>query len=96
MFKNYFILAWRNVIRHRLYATINVLGLALGMTCCLLIFLWVQDEKSVDNFGAAGKDLYTVYETVSADGKTNGSYTTPVRYDSGQATWYLEDRKSVV
>ena len=96
MFKNYFILAWRNVIRHRLYATINVLGLALGMTCCLLIFLWVQDEKSVDNFGAAGKDLYTVYETVSADGKTNGSYTTPVRYDSGQATWYLETVKSAI
>lgn len=76
MLKNYFMIAWRNMARHKVYAAINVLGLALGITVCILIFLWVGDEKSVDDFGPAGKDLYIVYETYTADGTTNGTYST--------------------
>ena len=80
MLKNYFTIAWRNITRHRVHTAINVTGLALGMTCCLFIFLWVQDEKSIDNFYSDGQDLYTAYQAVTADGKTRGSYTTPTRY----------------
>lgn len=96
MLKSYFTIAWRNLVRHRIYAGINVLGLALGMTCCLFIFLWVRDEKSVDNFGPAGANLYTVYETYTGDGNTGGSYTTPVRYDSTGGHYYLERVKDGV
>jgi len=80
MLKNYFTVAWRNITRHRVHTAINVAGLALGMTCCLFIFLWVQDEKGIDNFYPDGQNLYTAYQAVTADGKTSGSYTTPVRY----------------
>ena len=69
MFKSYFNIAWRNIIRHKIHTAVNVIGLALGMTCCLFIFLWVQDEKSVDNFHTNEKNLYTVYETISSAGK---------------------------
>ena len=96
MLKNYFLIAWRNIVRQRLYASINVLGLALGMTVCILIFLWVKDEKSVDNFGAAGENLYTVYTTYTADGQNNANYTTPARYDSNQVFPYLEVVKNAV
>jgi putative ABC transport system permease protein len=97
MLKNYFMIAWRNIVRHRIYASINVLGLALGITCCILIFLWVRDEKSVDNFGAAGDELYTVYTTYSSNGQVTGAtYNSPVRYDSNQVIPHLLAVKNAV
>jgi putative ABC transport system permease protein len=77
MIKHYTTIAWRNVIRQKSFSAINVVGLALGMTCCLFIFLWVQDEKSVDNFHANGKNLYVLYQTTISGGKVNGNYSTP-------------------
>jgi putative ABC transport system permease protein len=96
MFKNYLKIAWRNVIRHKAHTIINVSGLALGITCCLFIFLWVQDEKSVDSFHLNGKNLYTVYQTTTAAGKINSSYTTPLRFVSRQPDFLLEDIKASV
>ncbi len=91
MIKNFFKLAWRNVVRHKMHTAVNVIGLALGMTCCLFIFLWVQDEKSVDNFHTDSQNLYTVYETVSANGKVNSTYTTPLNYNNGKPSFALDD-----
>ena len=62
MIKNYFKIAWRNLVRNKAFSAINISGLALGMACSLLIMLWVQDERSVDGFHANGKQLYQVYE----------------------------------
>jgi putative ABC transport system permease protein len=50
MLYNYMKTAFRNIKRHKGYAFINMLGLAIGMACSLLIFLWVQDELSYDRF----------------------------------------------
>ncbi len=52
MFKNYFKIALRNLVRYKGYSLINILGLAIGMTCCILILLFVQDELSYDRFHA--------------------------------------------
>ncbi|MFZ1799193.1 MAG: ABC transporter permease [Chitinophagaceae bacterium] len=76
MFKNYFKTAWRNIIRNKAFSIINILGLALGLTCSLLIFLWVRDEQSVDAFHKNGKQLYQVYERSKYDGKIDAGYTT--------------------
>jgi putative ABC transport system permease protein len=83
MLVNYLKIAWRTILRHKGYAAINLMGLALGMTCCLFILLWVRDEKSIDNFHADGDDLYTVFETVTANGKSDGDYNTPFRASQG-------------
>jgi predicted permease len=96
MIKSYFLIAWRNMVRNRIYAAVNVLGLALGMTCCILIFLWVRDEKSVDDFGQAGKDLYIVYQTYTADGHTDGSYTTTMLPGTNIAFPVIEGVKKAV
>ncbi|MES1216413.1 MAG: ABC transporter permease [Bacteroidota bacterium] len=76
MVKNYFKTAWRNLIRNKAFSTINISGLALGLTCSLLIFLWIQDEKSVDSFHKNGKQLYQVYERNFFDGKVSADYPT--------------------
>src|SRR5690349_4521673 len=76
MIKNYFKTAWRNIIRNKRFSIINIMGLALGLTCSLMIMLWVNDEKSVDAFHANGKYLYQVYERNYFDGKVDASYPT--------------------
>ncbi len=48
MLKNYLTSAIRSLLRHKLYSVINILGLAIGMACCILIMLWVMDELSFD------------------------------------------------
>src|SRR6188474_580186 len=76
MFRNYFKTAWRNLVRNKAFSSINILGLALGITCSLLIVLWVQDERSVDGFHVNGKQLYQVYERNYYDGKITADYPT--------------------
>jgi predicted permease len=58
MFKNYMKIALRNIKRYKGYSFINIFGLAIGITCCILIFLWVQDEFSYDKFHENGDNLY--------------------------------------
>ncbi|MBI3717180.1 MAG: ABC transporter permease [Sphingobacteriales bacterium] len=76
MIKNYFIVAWRNLLRNKSFSTINILGLSLGLTCSLLILLWVQDEKKVDTFHSNNKSLFQVYERNFYDGKVDANYAT--------------------
>ena len=95
MIKNYLKIAWRHMTRHRGYATINVLGLTLGITCCLFISLWVGDEESIDHFKE--RNIYNVYERVVSNGQTFGSFTTPGRMiDSTHYAYYLEDVRRAV
>jgi len=65
MFTNYLKLAMRHMRRHWGYSLINILGLAIGMACCILIFLWVQHESSYDRFHEKADDLYLI--TVSGE-----------------------------
>jgi len=76
MIKNYLKIAWRNLVRNKAFSTINIMGLALGLACSLLIMLWVQDERSVDGFHKNGEQLYQVYERNYYDGKVEAGYPT--------------------
>lgn len=76
MLSNYFKIAWRNLVRNKVFSAINILGLALGIACSLLILLWVRDEKRVDAFHSNGKQLYHVYERSFYDGKVDAGYST--------------------
>jgi ABC-type antimicrobial peptide transport system permease subunit len=77
MIKNYLKIAWRNLLRNKFFSTINILGLALGMACSVLILLWVQNELSIDSFHANDSRLYTVIERQYYDGKIMGQYSVP-------------------
>ncbi|OGU55525.1 MAG: hypothetical protein A2V66_07120 [Ignavibacteria bacterium RBG_13_36_8] len=60
MFSNYFKITIRNLIKHKAYSFINIFGLAVGIACCLLILLWVEDELSYDKFNEKSDRLYRV------------------------------------
>ena len=70
MFKNYIKIAFRNIKKHKGFSFINVAGLAVGIACCILISLWVQDEISYDRFHKNSDTLSGVYFS-------NGSSSTP-------------------
>ena len=61
MFWNYLKVAWRNLIRHPLYAAINVMGLAIAIAFCLLAFLFVRYEWTYDGFHENADRIYRVY-----------------------------------
>lgn len=58
MIKTYLKVAWRNIIRNKAFSFINIMGLALGLACSLLIMLWVQDEKKQMRF-IKTENIYT-------------------------------------
>ena len=70
MIKNYFKIAWRNLIRQKGYTIINLLGLAIGLTSCLLISYYVIDELSYDKYHKKGDRIYRIvtnYTSPSGD-----------------------------
>lgn len=77
MLRNYFKTTFRNIRKNKTYSFLNIFGLATGIACAALIFLWVEDETGFDhNFGK--KDyLYRVMENSKNDGKINTSGSTP-------------------
>jgi len=61
MFKNYFKIAFRNLIRFKAYSLINVWGLAIGIAACILILLFVRDELSYDKHNVNADRIYRVH-----------------------------------
>ena len=60
MIKNYLKIAWRNLMKNKVFSFINILGLTIGITVCMMIFLFIMNEFSVDKFHKQGKDIYRV------------------------------------
>jgi len=60
MIKNYFKIAWRNIYRHKVYTTINVLGLALGICACIVVYLITSFELSFDKFHPDKERIYRI------------------------------------
>ena len=69
MFKSYFKIAWRNMMRHKAYSAINVLGLAIGIASCLLILQYVFFELSYEDFQVNKDRIYRVQQDRFDNGK---------------------------
>src|SRR5438874_7628660 len=62
MFKNFFKVSFRNISRHKGFSFINIAGLTLGLTACILIGLFVWDENRYDKFLPHSDQVYRVYD----------------------------------
>jgi len=76
MLKNYLKTAFRNIQRQKGFAFINISGLAIGMACCLVLFLYIQDELSYDKFHEKADQIYRVITQSERDGQVNRIATT--------------------
>jgi putative ABC transport system permease protein len=77
MLKSYFTIAIRSLQRNKSYAGINIVGLAVGMAACLLLFLVIRFEKSFDNFHSKKADIYRVVSEFKGRDRTNFSAGVP-------------------
>lgn len=77
MFKNYFKTTFRDLWRNKGYSFLNIFGLAIGIACAGLIFLWVEDEVNWDNFNTKKDRLYFVRENQKYDTYTATFGSTP-------------------
>ena len=60
MFQNYMKIAWRNIMRYKVYTVINILGLSLGLCACIVIYVIVSYELSFDSFHPGKENIYRV------------------------------------
>src|SRR5436190_10883300 len=69
MIKNYLLLAIKNFRKQKMFSLINILGLTVGITCCLMIFLFIMNEFSYDKFHKNGNNIYRIMRTSVTNGE---------------------------
>jgi ABC-type antimicrobial peptide transport system permease subunit len=77
MFGNYFKISVRNIRKHKGFSAINVLGLSIGMACCLLILLFLLDDLSYDKFHKNSDNLYQIITESNIEGKIRKTPNAP-------------------
>lgn len=90
MLTNYFKIAWRYLLKYRQYSIINILGLAVGITCCMLIMLFVRSEFSYDRFHSNADRIYRAWQHEIADGQDFINTVTPIPMASAMQSTYPE------
>ncbi len=70
MIKNYFKTAWRSLMKNKTFSFINILGLTIGITVCMMIYLFIMNEFSVDGFHKNGDRIYRVMRGAAMDDKS--------------------------
>lgn len=78
MLKNYLLVTFRSLRKNGFYSFINIAGLALGITCSILILLWVADETSFDKFHPKADRLYQVWVNAHFDNRINSWTSLPL------------------
>ncbi|MBN2009407.1 ABC transporter permease [candidate division KSB1 bacterium] len=77
MFKNYYKIAWRNLVNHKMHSAINIGGFAMGIAACLLIALFIRDELSYDQHYPNGDRLYRAVLAYNVEGQSYKGATFP-------------------
>jgi ABC-type antimicrobial peptide transport system permease subunit len=78
MLKNYLLIAFRNLWKNKVYSGINIIGMAIGLACCLTIGLFIWDELSYDRFHTHGKNIYRIVEKEEQAGDVYDVAVTPI------------------
>lgn len=68
MFKNYLLIALRNLFKNKLYSAINILGLAVGLAACLMLSLYIAEEMDYDQFWTDADDIYRIESSIQRPG----------------------------
>src|SRR6478736_598746 len=103
MFRNYLKSAFRSLWKNKTYSFLNIFGLAIGIACAALIFLWVEDELTFNHNFVKRDNLYHVMQNEKSDAgiSTNGSTPGPLAaalkadipgiVNSGRLSWAMDE-----
>jgi putative ABC transport system permease protein len=94
MLKNYFKTAWRSIKSNKLFSFINIFGLSVGFTCCLLITLFILHETTYDHHHKNADRLYEVATTFVKDGKDDPTPNTPAQMAAAMKQEFPEVEES--
>src|SRR6202035_3662357 len=75
MLRNYFVVTIRNLRRNKVLSVINIFGLSIGLSCCMIIFLYTKDELSYDRFNTNKDKIYRITARM-IDDKGNEEFKT--------------------
>src|SRR5882672_1017878 len=96
MLKNYFKIAWRNLLRNKVSSFINIGGLAVGMAVAMLIGLWIWDELSFNKYHQNYDRIAEVMEKDTYNGTVNTGSAIPLPLDAELRKSYGSDFKHIV
>ena len=68
------VVSFRNVIKYKSYSSINIAGLAIGMSCCILIILFIRDEISFDRYHEKADRIYRLVNSFDVEGDLSRHY----------------------
>ncbi len=94
MLKNYLKVAWRNLMKNKVFSFINVFGLAIGLTCCMLISLYLHNELSYDSYHKNASRLYQLGTIFIKEGKEERMGNTPAPMAKAMQMEFPEIEKS--
>ena len=77
MIKNFFKIAWRNLLRKKSFSFINITGLSIGMAAAILILFWIQHELTFDKYYKDQDRIYQAWNRYEQEGKVNCWTNTP-------------------
>lgn len=96
MYKNYFKIGYRNLLRNKGYSAINIIGLAVGLTVSMLIGIWVHDELSFDHYHTNHSRIAQVMKHVTRNDQVNTDYPLPIPLKEELVSIYGDDFESVI
>ena len=77
MLRNYLKIAWRNILKSKIFSSINIFGLSIGLACCMLISLYIFNEFQYDTYHKDINQLYQIGTTFIQSGKKDNTPNTP-------------------
>src|ERR1700750_191291 len=77
MIRNYLKIAWRNLMKNKAFSFINIIGLSTGLTCCMLVTVYLYNEISYDKYHKNSNTLYQLGTVFIKDGKEEKTPNTP-------------------
>jgi len=93
MFKNYFKIAFRNLISQKFYSFINIVGLSIGITACILVALYIKQDLSYDKYHKNARQIYRIGFSITQSGVTDYSAQTPALLGPTLKELYPEIKK---
>src|ERR1044072_7118886 len=96
MFKNYLVVAWRNLVKGKIHSAINIMGLCIGMSVAMLIGLWLHNELSYDKNFKHYDRIAQVIKNLTNNGETQTWWNVPYPLANELRTNYGSDFRHVV
>src|SRR5690242_11022057 len=90
MIKNYLKVAWRNLMKSKIFSFINIIGLSVGLTCCMLIAVYLYNELSYDKYHKNINQLFQLATSFIKDGKEDKTPNTPAPMAAAMKQEYPE------